>query len=57
MHCDSPAPAGGNVCPCDDPNAKNCTGLEAVIEEPCNEGPCEGKSCLNRKCICCLPFG
>ena len=38
--CDNPAPAGGDLCPCDDPNG--C--LEDVIEESCNEGPCQGKT-------------
>ena len=45
-HCDNPAPAGGDLCPCNDndPNEISCNGLKSVIEEPCNEQPCESKS-------------
>ena len=41
--CDSPAPAGGELCPCNATNEVSCTGLQAVIEEPCNEQACESK--------------
>ena len=44
MYCDSPPPSGGDLCPCNQSvNEKNCTGLFAEIEEPCNLGTCEGK--------------
>ena len=42
-YCDNPPPAGGDLCPCNNLNEVRCNGLEAVIEEPCNEQPCEGK--------------
>ena len=53
MYCDSPPPSGGDLCPCNQSvNEKNCTGLFAAIEEPCNLGTCEGKIDLSYN----LPF-
>ena len=47
-YCDSPPPSGGELCPCDQSmNEKNCTGLSATIEEPCNLGTCEGNTDLS----------
>ena len=42
-YCDKPAPAGGALCSCNAANETSCSGLDATIQEPCNEGPCEGK--------------
>ena len=47
-HCDNPAPAGGDLCPCNQsPNETSCSGLVALIEEPCNLGPCEGNRIIS----------
>ena len=48
-YCDSPSPAGGELCPCNDndPNEISCNGFESVIEEQCKEQPCESKSLRN----------
>ena len=50
-YCDDPTPTGGDFCPCNstNPYEVECDGIYAVIEEPCNEGPCESKfffSCI-----------
>ena len=58
-YCDNPTPAGGRNCLCNenDPTEVTCDGggsvgygLEATIEVPCNEDPCQGilhqKYCL-----------
>ena len=47
-YCDNPVPSGGDKCPCDNTNPYEieCDGAYAVIEEPCNESPCESKLAL-----------
>ena len=43
-YCDSPVPSGGELCPCNlHTNETYCTGSVATIEEPCNQGTCEGE--------------
>ena len=43
-YCDAPSPSGGNLCNCNESNPyeKECDGVFAVIEEPCNEEVCQG---------------
>ena len=44
-YCDNPIPEGGNLCPCNssNPYEVECDGRFAVIEEVCNDGPCQSK--------------
>ena len=55
-YCDNPIPEGGNLCPCNssNPYEVECDGRFAVIEEVCNDGPCQSKLASFHTKICFL---